>query len=195
MTQTITEAPRISAYDIEPLVLNRWSPRAFDSRPVAEETLYSIFEAARWAPSSMNEQPWRYIIARTTEDRTRFQTFINDFNRVWSDRAPVLAAVISKNTFSNGSPNAWNAFDTGASWGYLALEAFRKGLVTHALGGFDAQLAKQVLGVPDGYEVHAIIAIGYQGDKSLLPGPYQERELPSGRRPINETVFEGSFQN
>lgn len=184
---------RVSAFNIEPLILNRWSPRAFDTRPVDDNVLQSLFEAARWAPSSMNEQPWTFIYAKNQADRERFGSFINDFNRVWSDRAPVLVAFASRKQFANGNRNPWNAFDTGAAWGYFALEAARKGLVTHAMGGIDAALARTVVGLPDNYEVIVVAAVGYQGEKTILPQPYQEREKPSQRRPLEEIAFEGRF--
>ncbi|KKI89211.1 NADH dehydrogenase [Bacillus sp. SA1-12] len=184
---------RKPGYEISPQFLNRWSPRSFLEKDVPEDVLFSVFEAARWAPSASNQQPWNFIIARTKEDREKFYSFIMQGNLVWCKKAPVLAVIISKTTTERGF-NAWHAFDAGTAWGYLALEASRKGLITHAMGGFEKERAREALNVPDGYELHAVIAIGYQGEKDVLPENLQEREQPSTRRPLNESLFEGSFR-
>lgn len=184
---------RKPGYDIDAVFLNRWSPRSFKSDQVPNEVLFSLFEAARWAPSGSNEQPWRFILARTQEDRERFYPFIAEGNRVWCEKAPVLVLIVSKTINSRGTASPSHAFDAGAAWGYLALEATRQGLVTHAMGGFDREKARAALGIPEGYEPHAVIAIGYQGEKEELPEALQEREKPSGRRELSEMVFEGVF--
>lgn len=184
---------RKAEHDIDPVFLNRWSPRSYKSDPVPEDVLFSLFEAARWAPSGNNEQPWRFIMARTQEDRERFYPFIAEGNRIWCEKAPVLTLILSKTDTSRDTPNRTHAFDAGAAWACLALEATRQGLIAHAMGGFDREQAKVVLGIPEGYEPQAVIAIGYQGDQDVLPEALQEREKPSGRRELGETVFEGVF--
>jgi nitroreductase len=184
---------RKASYEVDPVFLNRWSPRSFKSDPIPDEVLFSLFEAARWAPSANNEQPWRFILARSKEERERFYPFIADGNRVWCEKAPVLALILSKTVNAKGVNNRAHAFDAGAAWGYLALEAARRGLIAHAMGGFDPDKAREVLKVPDEYELHAVIAIGYQGEKDALPEQLQEREKPSGRRELSETVFKGVF--
>lgn len=180
-------------YDINPLILNRWSPRAFASTPVAEQDLLSLFEAARWAPSASNIQPWRYVMARTREDLEKFYSFINESNRVWCEHAPVLAIVMSHSMSPTGRPSRSHAFDAGASWAYLAIEAVSRGLYTHAMGGFDRDKAREVLQIPADYDVHAVIAIGYRGDAAQLNENNQAREHPSGRRALTETLYEGMF--
>jgi nitroreductase len=105
----------------------------------------------------------------------------------------VLAVFVSAKEKPNGQFNRTHAFDTGTAWGYLGLEALRKGLIVHGMGGFDPEKAKEILNVPENYEVHAVVAIGYQGDKNDLPDQFQEREKPSNRRPLTESVFEGGF--
>ncbi|WP_407649387.1 nitroreductase family protein [Brevibacillus composti] len=187
------EKHRQATYEIDPVFLNRWSPRSYKEDPVPDEVLFSLFEAARWAPSGSNEQPWRFIIARSEQDRQRFYSFIAEGNRIWCEKAPVLALILSKTINGRGDHLRSHAFDAGAAWGYLALEAARKGLITHAMGGFDPEKAREALGVPAEYELHAVIAIGYQGEKEALPERLQEREVPSGRRELSETVFEGVF--
>ncbi|WP_163539789.1 nitroreductase family protein [Gracilibacillus sp. YIM 98692] len=179
---------RQAEYDIDDLFLERWSPRAFSEKEVDEKTLMSIFEAARWAPSGSNKQPWRFIIARNKEDREKFHQFIMDGNRAWCEKAPALALVISDSE-ANGS----HAFDAGAAWGFLSLQARQKGLITHAMGGFYKDKAREILDIPEQYAIHAVIAIGYQDDVSVLEEKLQEREKPSDRRSLKETIMEGTF--
>ncbi|HLR69469.1 nitroreductase family protein [Virgibacillus alimentarius] len=186
---------RKASYDIDPIYTKRWSPRSFLNKSVPEDVLHSIFEAARWAPSAANIQPWRFIIARTEEDRKKFLDFMFDGNAIWCDKAPVLVAVVSKTVseFTKGY-NPSHAFDTGTAWGYLALEAARKGLASHAMGGFHKDKAKEILNIPEDYTVHAIIAVGYRGDKQTLPEKFQDREQPSNRNEIEMFISEGAFE-
>lgn len=198
MTKELTTSDEIKAvrptdFEVHPYILNRWSSRAFDDRQIPEETLFSLFEAARFAPSANNEQPWRYVIARTKEDRERFYTFINEGNRAWCERAPVLAVLAAKRTSSRGNPMRTYAFDTGASWGMLAVEAKYRGLNTRAMGGFDGAKAKETLSLSDDYEPMIVIAIGYPGDAGTLPEELRERNGPTPRKPREEIVKEGRF--
>jgi len=188
-------AVRKPEHEVMPVLLNRWSPRAFAEKEVPEDVLLSLFEAARWAPSGSNEQPWRYVYARTAEDRDRFLSFINPFNTEWCAKAPVLVLALSKTTTSKGSASPSHAFDAGAAWGYLALQSVALGLVTHAMGGFDRDLAKQTLAIPSEYEPQAVIAVGYRGDASSLSERNREREVPSNRRPLAEIIMEGVFSS
>lgn len=180
-------------YDIDPRLIERWSPRSFLDKDVPDEVLFSLFEAARWAPSSANMQPWRFVIARTKADREKFFPFIFDMNRAWCEQAPVLVVMVSAKEKPDGTFNRTHAFDTGTAWGYLSLEAFRKGLVAHGMGGFDPEKAHEILNVPDNYDIHAVMAIGYKGEKENLSEYDQSREKPSDRRPIQDFVFEGDF--
>ncbi len=190
---------RIPEHDIDPLFIERWSPRAFTGEPIDDETLLSFFEAARWAPSSYNSQPWRFIYAKNgTEHWGRFLELLFEFNRGWAQNASALVILLSKTTFvppgkTEASPATSHAFDTGAAWASLALQASLSGWHTHAMGGYDKDKARVALGVPDGYELQAAVAIGRLGDKSLLPASLQEREQPSPRRPLGELVAEGVF--
>ncbi|TMV50277.1 nitroreductase family protein [Paenibacillus mesophilus] len=186
---------RQAEYDIDTTYVRRWSPRSFAAQEVEESVLLSLFEAARWAPSANNEQPWQYIVARTEQEKTVFLSFINEGNRLWCDKAPILVLALSNRINSRGNPNRSHAFDTGTAWGFLALEAARKGLVSHAMGGFDANKALEMLGIPEDFDAHAVIAIGYQGEAEALPPNLQEREKPSNRRPIGQTLHMGSFGN
>jgi len=188
------ENKRVADYEIDPLYIKRWSTRAFSSEEVEEEVLYSLFEAARWAPSAANVQPWRFVFARTEEDREKFLTFMNRGN-MWCGKAPVLVAILSHKhwDYDSNDKNPTHAFDTGTAWGFLALEAARKNLYTHAMGGFDREKAREVLKIPEEYDIHAIVAIGYKGDKSDLPEALQKREVASGRKKISEFISEGNF--
>src|SRR5690625_255546 len=194
MNSDFVRKHRSMEYDIDPIYVNRWSSRAFENKDVPRDVLYSLFEAARWAPSANNVQPWRFIIAQEDKDREKFLTFMNKGN-AWCQHAPVLVAIISHTKWvENGQDiNPTNAFDTGAAWGFLALEATRKGLVAHAMGGFDRAKAKETLNIPNDYDVHAIVAIGYRGDSNVLPSDLQAREKPSNRQTIKEFTYEGTF--
>lgn len=185
---------RYTDYPINPLILKRWSPRAYAPAPVPEEKLNCILEAARWAPSCFNEQPWKWIVAKTEAGRERFLDFLTASNRVWACKAPVLLVLTSRSIFSqNGRPNRWNGFDAGCAWGFLALEAARQGLYAHAMGGFDRVKAKAALGIPEDYEVYAVVALGELAPAENLPGELQERELPSGRKELKEIMIEDYF--
>ncbi len=180
-------------YDIDPIYLQRWSSRSFSDRDVSDDDLFSLLEAARWAPSANNIQPWRFIVARKKEDREKFYEFILPGNRLWCEKAPALVLIFSHRLDAKGRPNPTHAFDTGTAWGYLALEATRKGLVAHAMSGFEPEKARKILNIPEEYELHAVVAIGYRGEREALPEALQEREKPSMRRPLSESVYEGEF--
>ena len=190
------KARRIPEHEVEPIFLNRWSPRAFSSEPIDEEVFLSIFEAAKWAPSSSNEQPWRFIVAKSEADRARFVDFLVEGNQVWAKNASVLIVVISKKTFTyNGKPNPVNQFDAGTSWGFLALSALQHGYITHGMAGFHGDQAREVLEVPEDFDILAVIALGKRADISVLPPEVQKKELISKRRALSETIMEGKFQS
>ena len=188
-------APHRSAeHEIDAIFLNRWSPRAFSSEAIDDETLQRVFEAARWAPSSFNEQPWRFIYATSEADRKKFVEFLMPANQTWAKDAPVLIVVVSKKTFShNGSPNTVHQFDAGCAWGFLSLAAVQNGLITHGMAGFDRDKARETLKVPDDFEIHAVIALGKHGEATQLPEDVRAREVPSERNAQSESFFEGSF--
>jgi nitroreductase len=161
--------------------------------PITEEELFTLFEAARWAPSSYNNQPWRILYARRdTRHWPLFFDLLVEFNQTWAKNAAALVVFISKTTFDhNGEPAATHSFDTGAAWENLALQATLKGLVVHGMQGFDYDKARTALSIPDGFKVEAMAVIGKPGRKEDLPERLQERETPSDRRKLNGTVFEG----
>ncbi|HEX8234485.1 MAG TPA: nitroreductase family protein [Abditibacteriaceae bacterium] len=185
---------RHADYPIDPAFVNRWSPYAFSPEPIDDQTLMSVFEAARWAASSYNEQPWRFILARSDEDRKKFVDFLSPPNQIWAKNAPVLVLLIAKKTFShNGSPNRVHQFDTGTCSGYMTLQAAMNGLYAHGMAGFDTDMARATLGIPSDFEIMAVFAIGRRGDTNDLPADMAARQVPSGRRSVSESVMEGHF--
>jgi nitroreductase len=190
-----TKNPRVPEVPVDPMFLDRWSPRAFSPEPIPEKTLASLFEAARWAPSCFGEQPWLFLYASKKEDLELFRTLLVDGNRVWADRAPVLAFVFARRRFAhNNKPNRWYAFDSGAAWMSLALEARKLGLYTHGMGGFHEEKVYPALNVPrEDYEAMAGIAIGRMGDASLLPQEVAAKEFPNSRKPLAEVAYAGKF--
>lgn len=181
--------------DVDELFTSRWSPRAMSGEEIDEATLLSLFEAARWAPSANNNQPWRFIYAlRKTPHWETFFNLLAEGNQVWAKSAAVLIVVISKTTFDSGKPARTHTYDTGAAWVSLALQGSLKGLVVHGMQGFDYDKAKEVLRISDEYQVEAMIAVGKKGKKEDLPGYLQEREFPSSRKSIVEIAMEGIFK-
>lgn len=184
---------RIADYPIDRLFIDRWSPRAMSGEPISQEQLFSLFEAARWAPSSSNSQPWRFIYAqRNTPSWNTFLDLLVPFNREWAQHAAVLIIIASKKTFRDKlSPT--HAFETGSAWQNLALQASIDGLVAHGIGGFDYQKAAEVARLSNDYEVLAMCAIGKPGNKEQLSEALLKREVPSSRDKIETFVFEGQM--
>ena len=182
-------------HPIDELFLDRWSPRAMTGEAISQEELMVLFEAARWAPSSYNNQPWRILYAR--RDGEHWQMFFDllvEFNQTWAKNAAALLLFISKTTFDmNGDPSITHSFDTGAAWENLALQGWLKGLVVHGMQGFDYERARTALSIPEGFRVEAMAAVGRPGDASLLPEALKERESPSDRRKLDQTICEGPF--
>jgi len=186
---------RVATYPIEPLILHRWSPRSMSGEAMTDEELRALFEAAHWAPSSYNAQPWRFLYAKrhTPQWDTFFQLMV-PFNQSWTAQAACLVVVIAKKTFDhNGKWNPTHAYDAGAAWMALALEASARHYVAHGMAGFDYDKAKKDLHVSDDYEVLAMIAIGKSAPKDQLPAELQAKEEPSPRRPLEEVIREGGF--
>lgn len=179
---------------LAPLFLNRWSSRAYSTQPVSDEDLYTVLEAARWAPSARNDQPWRFIVAKTPEQLAAFQSLIVPANLEWAQHAPVLVLLASQKNRETGEPNGYHTFDAGTAYGMLALQAEMLGLATHAIGGFDRVKAHEVLDLPEDMEAHILITIGYRGEKEMLSDALQQREQPNTRRPLHEIVHEGKYQ-
>jgi nitroreductase len=182
---------RKTDYPIHPLILNRWSPRAMSGEELSDAELFPLFEAARWAPSSYNNQPWRFLYAkRNTPHWDALFSLLVDFNKQWTAKAAVLGLIYSRLTFErNNKPCVTHALDTGAAWENFALEGTGRGLVVHGMEGFDYQRAKEL--IPEGHEVHAMFAVGKKAPKSSLSPELQQKETPSQRKKIGEFAFEG----
>lgn len=186
---------RIPAADVDSQFLDRWSPRAFADTPLSERQLAALFEAARWAPSCYNEQPWLFLFAVTAEDRARFAEALLPANQAWAPRAPLLLFVLCRRQFShNGQDNRHAPFDAGAAWMALALQARKLGLHAHAMAGFSRQKAFEILGVPkEEYDIMAAVAVGYRDDRESLPDEVAAREQPNGRKPPGDVAREGRY--
>ena len=186
---------RKADHPIESIFVRRWSPRAMSGQSVPQDELNRLLEAARWAPSTYNEQEWRFLYAH--RDTEHWQTFFNllmDANQTWCKNAGVLLVVASHKVFErNGKPNPVHTFDAGAAFENFALQATAMDLVVHGMAGFDRDQAQRDLNIPDDYEVEAMIAVGKPGDVDSLPKDLKEREVPTGRKSISEISCEGPF--
>jgi nitroreductase len=186
---------RQANHPIESIFLRRWSPRAMTGETISPEELLTLFEAARWAPSTYNEQEWRFLYA--FRDTPHWQTFFDllmPANQVWCAQAAVLIVLASHKVFErNGKPNPVHTLDTGAAMENLLLQAAVMNVVAHGMAGFDRDRAREALSIPDDYDVEAMLAIGRPGDPEKLPEELRSREVPSGRRPLQEVICEGPF--
>ena len=186
-------------HPVHELITKRWSPYSFDSRSVTDEDLRSLFEAARWAPSSYNEQPWNYIVAKkeNPEEFQRLLSCLVDGNQVWAKAAPVLALGIAKLRFArNDQPNRAAIHDLGLAAGNLVVEATARGLWVHQMIGILPDKAREIYAIPEGYEPLTGIAIGYAGDPRALPEGLRDRDLARRpRKPLKEFVFGQTWGN
>ncbi|WP_340265554.1 nitroreductase family protein [Sphingobium mellinum] len=191
-SRTVTRA-------VDPLFIERWSPRAFDASALPQQDLDTIFDAARWAPSAFNYQPWRFLYAhRDSADWARFLDLLLPFNQSWVQHASVLVYILSDRMMASpGSselkPSHSHSFDAGAAWALMALQATRLGYHSHAMTGVDFDRARDELAVPDRFRLEAAVAIGRRADKAILPEALQAREEASGRRDIDAFAHAGNF--
>ena len=199
MTASATEvhelkkAPPVDG--VLPAILHRWSPRAFTEKDVSAKDLKTIFEGARWAPSSFNEQPWRFLVGRrNSETYKKIHDALAPFNQMWAIQAPVLILGMARTKFShNGEPNRVALFDLGAASAYLALQASALGLAAHQMAGFEEEAARKAFGVPAEYVFGSAIALGYQGEPGTLPREQMKAQevAPRTRKELSEFVWEG----
>ncbi len=184
-------------FPIDDLLRRRWSPRAFSDRPVEPEKLRCLLEAARWAPSSYNEQPWAYLVAtrEDPEEYARMLSVLVEGNIAWAQRAPVLMLSLARLNFErNGRPNRHAFHDVGQATANLVTQATALGLFVHQMAGFHAEKARELFSIPEGWEPVAAIALGYPGDPESLPEPLRERELaPRTRKPLEQFAFAGRW--
>lgn len=185
---------RVADYPIHNILLDRWSPRAMSGELVTKEELMPLFEAARWAQSAFNNQPWRFIyVQRDSRYWDATLNLLMILNRQWCKNAGALVIVLAKKTFTNGMPSRTASFDVGAACQNIGIQGTLNGLVIHAVGGSDYGVARELFHIPDEYSIEIVLAVGKPGKKEDLPPYLQEREVMSGRRPIQEFVFENEF--
>jgi len=191
--EPLMQKPTPTRHPIHPLLQHRWSPRAFSEKPVPADVLRSLFEAARWAPSSNNEQPWAFLVATrdNPESHARMLSTLVEFNQTWARHAPVLAIAVSELAFARtGKPNRNAFYDTGAAVADLSLEATSRGLFVHQMAGFDPHRAIELFEIPSGWEPIAAFVIGYPGNPESLPDTLRQRETASReRKPLTEFVM------
>lgn len=188
---------RQSMKGVHRLLIDRWSPRAFDQTSIEERELEIIFEGAGLAPSAFNYQPWRFLYAhRESAEWGRFLALLNPFNRGWAQNASVLVFIISDTTMDQGeaaSLSHSHSFDAGAAWAQLALQATALGLHAHAMTGIEFDRIRTELNVPPHFRIEAAVAIGRRASPETLPEALREKEIPSGRKPVDEIAIAGSF--
>ncbi len=189
------EEHRKADHPIEPIFVRRWSPRAMSGKPISEAEMLTLFEAARWAPSTYNEQEWRFLYARReTPQWPVFFDLLVEANQEWCQRAAILSVIVAHKVFQrNGKPNAVHVFDSGLAFENLALQGTAMGLVVHGMQGFDFQKARSALAIPEEYAVSAMFAVGKPGNPDDLSPEAREREALSGRKPVREIICEGKF--
>ena len=185
------EKPALTHRNISENIRNRWSPRAFDSKPVEEEKLLSILEAGRWAASAFNEQPWRFVVGKKGEEKyEKILASLIEWNQQWAGKAPVLILNLAKKTFiRNGKPNVTALYDLGQAVAGMAVEAVHQGLVSHQMSGFDAEKARTALGISDDFQAVAVMALGYEGDVESLPEDMQQTETSARERKALEDLL------
>ena len=187
---------RSAEHPIQPLLLDRWSPRAMTGESISPDELMRLFEAARWAPSSFNSQQWRALYARRdTEHWPVFLGLLVDGNKAWAQNAAALVVFISRRTFEyNDEPSVSHSYDCGAAWENFALQGFSQGFVVHGMEGFDYDRARIELKIPDEFQVEAMAAVGKPGAKETLPEKLRKAESPNERRKISASICEGPFK-
>jgi nitroreductase len=185
---------RTSELPIDPQFLDRWSPRAMSGQALAEAELMTLLEAARWAPSSGNFQPWKFLYARRGGDFWEvFLDIVVPANRVWAEQAGALVVLASRKQRDDGRAMRTHSYDTGAAWMSLALQAWKNGLVAHGIEGFDYDKAQRVLRIPPDHAVEAMAVLGHPGDPRALNERLRSRESPSDRRPLAASACEGPY--
>jgi nitroreductase len=183
-------------YPIHPILEQRWSPRAFDEKPVEKEKLQRLFEAARWSPSSSNEQPWYFMVGRSGDNTYAkiFDTLI-EFNQLWAKTAPILVLAVGySKSLKSGRDHFWYKYDVGQAVAHLSFQATEEGLYVHQMAGFDRAKASELFSLSDGHNALTVFAIGYMGDYKVLHPNLQPLELAErSRKSLKEFVFSNNF--
>ncbi|MBN1333759.1 MAG: nitroreductase family protein [Synergistales bacterium] len=191
------EKPAVTDYSLLPVIRGRWSPRAFSGKRIPDKELYTLFEAARWAPSCFNDQPWYYVFA-AREDHGNFNRILDSLvekNRIWARNASALAISVARKNFSSRERQNQYAFhDMGLSLMSMMLQAISQGIYIHAMAGFSSEIARESLAIPEGYDPVTALAIGYPGDVDDLPEELRDKELEERyRKPLEEFIFKGEW--
>ncbi|MCZ7646773.1 MAG: nitroreductase family protein [Planctomycetota bacterium] len=191
----MSEKPAATSYPVHELIRRRWSPRAFAERPVEREKIGSLLEAARWAASSRNEQPWRFLVAaRGSPARERLWETLADGNKPWAAGAPLLILVCANLQSGDGSPNRLAQYDCGQAVAALTLQALELDLWVHQMAGFSVERARNTFAVPAPFEPLCVLAVGYYGDPSQLPDQRRQQEAgPRSRKPLDQLAFDGAW--
>lgn len=191
--------PALSSTPIHDILQNRWSPRSFDAgKNVDARTLTALLEAARWAPSCFNDQPWRFLVCNKATHESAWRKLLSalgEKNQIWAKNAPVLILAVAMHDFGhNGKPNRWSMYDTGAASVSLCLQATAMGLSTHQMGGFDAEHCRELFNLPDACCPMSVIAVGYQAAAEQLADDLKEAELKArSRKPLSECFYFGEW--
>ena len=189
---TPTENPRIASADVDPLFINRWSPRSFSDEQLTDAEIASIFEGARWSPSSFNRQPWLFVYETDGPDRDTFDSILMPGNQLWASKAPLIGFIFAETKTQEGRRPRTSQFDTGAAWMALALQARSLGIYTHGMAGIDYDAVHEKLGVSDEfYTAMCGFVAGRIGPREALPEDLRERESPNDRKPLNEIAHKG----
>ena len=196
----MTEKKANTRVDIDPLIAARWSPRAFDpERAIQRETITALLEAAHWAPSCYNEQPWRFIVCNKHDNEVAWQFALSclmQINQLWAKNAPLLITACASEVFThNGKPNRWAQYDTGAASMNICLQATSLGLFAHQMGGFDAERVHEIFKLPDGLTPMSVIAVGHYGSLDKLDADFVAGETAAReRKPLESHFFNGDFE-
>jgi len=181
-------------YDVLDIIKKRWSSRALSDEKIKRDDILALVEAARYAPSCFNDQPWHFVIADTDEALAAFRPVLTPGNQAWAGKAPVLILICARKNFSGkNAANFWHQFDTGTAWGYFSLEAEHRGLIAHGMAGFDRAAAERVVQLPPEYEAIAMIAVGKPGNANDLPPDIKEREKPGTRNELSKVYSLKTF--
>ena len=171
-------------------IKERWSPRAFSIEKISDVDINAVIEAANYAPSCFNEQPWRFVIAKNDDDLKIISDLLSPRNQLWASKAPVLILILAHKFFGlDKNANPFNKFDAGTAWGILSLEAQKRGLATHAMGGFNSEKARLNLNIPEEFDIVAVVALGKIGDKNNLDESFRNIENPGTRKPYKEIIL------
>jgi len=191
----VARLQRTAAYPIEPLIMERWSPRAMSGEELASKEIMALFEAGRWAPSTYNEQEWRFLYARRgSKEWPLFFDLLVEANQAWCGNAALLCLIAAKKNLSqNGKPNPVHLFDCGNAFENIALQATAMKLVVHGMAGFDFEKARMALKIPEDFDVAAMFAAGRPADPETLPEELRQKEKPSDRKPLDQIICEGPF--